>query len=154
MMQRTPVQDQAETLEREKRIKYKGSARIRLEHFAFSKDEPGMLNKSVVKNLVSIFEAEGCFHRDSRYHVPTVIDREQLDPALHSSGIASDLLLGNAQTEAPELRFPLGFRLECLHGRHRVQAGREMVPPQLWWTVDLYLAGMASSIPTEQNIPH
>ena len=154
MMQRTQVQDQEETLEREKRIKYKGTARIRLEHFDFSKDEPGMLNKSVVKKLVSIFEAEGCFHRDSRYHVPAVIDRERLDPALHSSGFASDLLLGNAQTEAPELQFPLGFRLKCLHDRHRVQAGREMVPPQLWWTVDLYLAGMASSIPTKQNIPH
>lgn len=154
MMQRTQVQDQEESLEREKRIKYKASARIRLEHYDFSKNEPGVLDKSVVKNLVSIFEGEGCFHQDSRHHVPAVIDREQLDLALHSSGIPSDVLLGNAQTEWPELRFPSGFRLECLHGRHRVQAGREMVPAQLWWTVDLYLAGMTSSILTEQNIPH
>lgn len=79
MMQRTQVQDQEENLEREKRIKYKGSARIRLEHFDFSKDEPGVLNESVVKNLVSVFKGEGCFHQDSRYHVPAVIDREQLD---------------------------------------------------------------------------
>ena len=78
-MQRTQVQDQEETLEREKRIKYKGSARIRLEHFDFSKDEPGVLNESVVKNLMSVFEGEGCFHQDSRYQMPAVIDREQLD---------------------------------------------------------------------------
>ena len=154
MMQRTHVQDQEENLEREKRIKYKGSVRIRLEHFDFSKDEPGVLDKSVVKKLVSIFEGEGCFHQDSRHHVPAVIDREQLDLVIHSSGIRSDLLLGNVQTEVPELRFPSDFRLECLHGRHRVQAGREMVPPQLGWTVDLYLAGMTRSILAEQNMPH
>ncbi len=141
-MQRTRVQDQEESLEREKHIKYRGSARIRLEHLDFSTGEPEVLDKSNVKKLVSIFEGEGCFQQDSRHHVPAMIDREHLDLAIHSAGISPDLLLGNAQTEWPELRFPSGFRLECLHGRHRVQAGREMVPPQLWWTVNLYLAGM------------
>ena len=53
------MQDQEESLEREKRIKYKGSARIKLEHFDFLKGEPGVLDRSVVKNLVSIFEGEG-----------------------------------------------------------------------------------------------
>lgn len=60
-MQRTQVQDQKERFEREKRIKYKGSARIMLKHFDFSEDEPGMLHKSVVKNLVSIFEGKYAF---------------------------------------------------------------------------------------------
>ncbi len=134
---RTQVQDQEESLQREKGIKYQGSARVRLEHIGFS-DEPGVLGKSIVKNLVSIFEGEGCFQQDSRHHVPAVIDQEQLELALGISGNSSDLLLGNA-----ELRFPSDFRLKCLHGRHRVQAGREMIPPQSWWTVDLYLAGIA-----------
>ncbi|KAL8792178.1 MAG: hypothetical protein Q9195_005200 [Heterodermia aff. obscurata] len=103
MMQRTQVQDQEKSLEREKRINYKGSARIRLEHYDFSEDGPGVLDKSVVKNLVSIFEREGCFHQDMRHHVPAVIEREQLDLALQSSGVPSDVLLGNAQTESPEI---------------------------------------------------
>lgn len=103
-MQRTRVQDQEESLEREKQTKYKGSARIRLEHLDFSKGEPNVPDRSNVKNLVSIFD--------------------------------------NAQTERPELQLPSGFLLKCLHGRHRVQAGREMTLPQLWWTVDLYQAGM------------
>jgi len=141
-MQRTRVQDQEESLEREKQTKYKGSARIRLEHLDFSKGEPDVPDRSNVKNLVSIFEGEGCFQQDSRHHVPGVIDREQLHLATHSTGISFTVLLDNAQTERPELQLPSGFRLECLHGRHRVQAGREMTPPQLWWTVDLYLAGM------------
>lgn len=130
-MRRTQVQDQEEYLEREKRIRYKHSARIRLEHFGFSKEEPGVLDKFIVKNLMSIFEGKDCFHQDSRYHVPVVIDREQLNLALHSSGIAFDLFLGNAQTEAPKLQLPSGFRLEYLHARRWVQAGRDMIPPQL-----------------------
>ena len=142
MMQRTRVQAQEESLEREKQTKYKGSARIRLEHFDFSKTEPDVPDRSNVKNLVSIFEGGGCFQQDSRHHVTAVIDREQLDLAIHSTGISSTVLLDNAQTERPELQLPSEFRLECLHGRCRVQAGREMTPPQLWWTVDLYLAGM------------
>ena len=141
-MQRTRVQAQEESLEREKQTKYKGSARIRLEPFDFSKSEPDVPDRSNVKNLVSIFEGEGCCQQDSRHHVTAVIDREQLDLATHSTGISSTVLLDNTQTERPELQFPSEFRLECLRGRCRVQAGREMTPPQLWWTVDLYLAGM------------
>ena len=41
-MQRTQVQDQEESLQREKRIEYNGSARIRLEHL---EDEPEILDK-------------------------------------------------------------------------------------------------------------
>ncbi len=141
-MQRTRVQAQEESLGREKETKYIGSARIRLEHFDFSKTEPDVPDRSNVKNLVSIFEGGGCFQQDSRHHVTAVIDREQLDLAIHSTGIYSNVLIDNAQTERPELQLPSEFRLECLHGRCRVQAGREMTPPQLWWTVDLYLAGM------------
>ncbi len=101
-----------------------------------------MPDRSNVKNLVSIFEGGGCFQQDSRHHVTTVIDREQLDLATHSTRISSIVLLDNAQTERPELQLPSEFRLECLHDRCRVQAGREMTPPQLWWTADLYLADM------------
>jgi hypothetical protein len=33
--------------------------------------------------------------------------------------------------------------LRALHGRHRDQAGAEVLPPtDRWWTVDLYLDGM------------
>jgi len=49
----------------------------------------------------------------------------------------------NAQHESPELGFWPGYQLECLHGRHRIQAAKQaLLPPDKWWTVDLYLAGM------------
>ena len=130
-MQRTQVQDQEESLQREKRIKYKGSARIRLEHINFSKDELEVLDKFIVKNLILIFEEKDCFQQDSRHHVLVVIDREQLNLALHTSEISFNLLLDNAQTEWSELRFSFDFRLECLHDRHQVQTEREMISSQL-----------------------
>lgn len=64
-MQRIRMQAQEESLKREKQTKYKGSTRIRFEHFDFSKSEPNMPNRSNVKNLVSIFEGGGCFQQDS-----------------------------------------------------------------------------------------
>jgi hypothetical protein len=98
-MQRTQVQDQEESLKREKQTKYRGSTRIKLEHLNFSKSELDVLDKFNVKNLVSIFEGEGCFQRDSRLHVSIVIDREQLDLVIHFIEISFIVLLDNAQIE-------------------------------------------------------
>lgn len=99
MMQCTRVQDQEESLKREKHIKYRGSARIRLEHLNFSTSELEVLDKFNVKNLMSIFEGKDCFQQDSRHHVSVVIDREHLNLVIHSVEISLDLLLDNAQTE-------------------------------------------------------
>jgi hypothetical protein len=63
-----------------------------------------------------------------------------------ASGISADALLSNLSDDYPELKFPVGFQLECLHGRHRLQARRETLPSRdKWWTVDLYLEGMSIS---------
>ena len=142
MLTRTQVQDYNESLERERRLKCKGSARIRLENLDFSQAGDAVLDASNVKRLVAIFQGEGCFQQESQYHLPAIIDREQLDLALRTSDTSSDLLLSPVQAQRPELRFPSGFQLRCLHGRHRVQAAREMVPRQTWWTVELYLSSM------------
>ena len=141
-MQRTRVKAQEESLAQEKQTKYKGSAQIRLEHFDFSKSEPNVPDRYNVTNLISIFEVGVCFQQDSRHHVTAVIDGKQLHLATHSTRISSSELLDSAQPERPELQLPSKFWLECIHGQCRVQAGREMIPPQIWWTVDLYLAGM------------
>jgi hypothetical protein len=45
-----------------------------------------------------------------------------------------------------DVRDVAGYQLECLHGRHRIQAGREFLSPRnKWWAVDLYLAGIEIS---------
>ena len=67
------MQAQEESLEREKQTKYKGSARFRLEQFNFSKNEPDVPDRSNVKNLILIFEGEGCFQQDSVAYAATAI---------------------------------------------------------------------------------
>ncbi|KAL5345257.1 hypothetical protein ACLOAV_009627 [Pseudogymnoascus australis] len=71
---------------------------------------------------------------------------------MRDSGVAGHQLLTNPPNESsqyPELVFPRGFQLECLHGRHRIQAGREFLSPRdKWWTVDLYLSDLNTDLKT------
>ena len=74
-----------------------------------------------------------------RNHVPAVIRQQDLHKAVRAAGIPAETLLSNTY---PELEFPPGYRLECLHGRYRLRAGADILPPgEKRWTVDLYLAG-------------
>ena len=141
-MRQSQIEDQEAKITAEKQAKFKGTAQVRLESLSFQGDIAGELNRKNVERLISVFRSEGC-RRDYRYnHVPAVIDQQQLDRAIQSSGTSREALLSNAQGKWPELYFPTDFRLECLRGRHRVQAGREFLPSkERWWTVDLYLAG-------------
>ena len=54
-------------------------------------------------------------------------------------GVSARQLGKYPQGGYPELVFPAGYQVECLHGRHRIQAAKELGLD--WWTVDLYLAG-------------
>lgn len=143
-MLQSGVQDQIAKLEAERRIKLRGAARIRLESLHFQSNEPGQADRKNVERLKSCFQSEGCDRQNPRYHVPAIIDQQQLDFIIQSSGTSHEALLSNPQTGRPELNLPADFQLQCLHGRHRVQAGREffLSPKDRWWTVDLYLAGM------------
>ena len=51
-------------------------------------------------------------------------------------------LLDNPSGLPPELKLPPGCQVECLHGRQRFEAAKEILPPKdWWWTVDLYIEG-------------
>lgn len=127
------------TLEKEKSIKYKGTARVKLEWLHFKEKQ---LDIKIVQDLESRF-LKDCRRLNTQNHVPAIINEQQLDCALRISGIAAGVLPINAQHEFPELGFWPGYQLECLHGRHRIQAAKQaLLPSDKWWTVDLYLAGM------------
>jgi hypothetical protein len=135
-MQQIQALEKESTLEKEKSIKYKGTARIKLEWLHFAEKQ---LDIKHVQDLQSRFQKD-CRRLDTRNHVSAIIDEQDLDCALRVSGISLPI---NAQHEFPELSFRPGYKLECLHGRHRIQAAKQaLLPPDKWWTVDLYLAGM------------
>jgi hypothetical protein len=141
-MRQVQVQEEDIGLEAERRVKYKGTARIKLELLYFRQDESRELDRKHVEYLKQCFQKEGCRPLEVPHHIPAVIDQEQLDAAILASGISARDLLSNPPDGYPELVFPNKFQLECLHGRHRIQAAREFLSPRnKWWAVDLYLAG-------------
>ena len=132
--------DREERLATEGREKYQGTARIKLEVLHFPQNEPRELDRKNVERLKGYFKKGQC-HRVGRNHIPAVIDQSQLSEVLRDSNVSVKTLLSNTDPH-PMLRFPAGSQLQCLHGRHRIQAAREFLTPrESWWTVDLYLSG-------------
>ncbi|KFY78644.1 hypothetical protein V499_02247 [Pseudogymnoascus sp. VKM F-103] len=137
-------------LEEERQLKFKGTARISLDVLLFRQDQPREYSKKQADFLVDCFQKEGC-HRAPLYnHVPAIINQESLDAALQRfGGTADNLLTNNEAPNYPLLEFPTGFHLECLHSRHRIEAGREFLHPRDdWWTVDLYLLDLNIDLKT------
>ncbi|KAF1948546.1 hypothetical protein CC80DRAFT_556252 [Byssothecium circinans] len=136
-------------LEAERCIKYRGTARISLEVLHFQSNQPRELSQKNVERLKEIFRIEKIHRLNPRNHIPAVIHQSDLEDAIQASDTTAERLLSNPANEPPLLAFPAGHRLTCLHGRHRVQAARETLPPtDAWWTVDLYLADSNPALET------
>ena len=138
MLRQPRVERQEAVLEAERRVKFKGTACIRLEYLDF----PRYGANENVERLKLCIECEGCYRLDSKYYVIAVIDQESLAGAIEASNTSYAALLSNAQRQWPTLRFPPGVRLKYLRGWDRLRAGWELLPPKdRWWMVDLYLSG-------------
>lgn len=119
---RTRLEDSK--FEAERRLKYRGAARIALEAIHL----PEKPNATHVACLKKIFRKEGCRPEHIGNHVLLLIDQPSLEDTLRISGISPTSLLQSTNNEYPELRLPSGRQLICLHGKHRIQAGRELLP--------------------------
>ena len=120
-------------------MKYQNIACIRLEWLHFWGNEPRELDRKNVKRLKLNFQ-KNCDQLNIKNHIPAVIKQQHLDAALQTSGILPATLLSNPEVSYPELNFPAGYQLKCLHSWHRIQAGKEILSLRdKWWTVDLYL---------------
>ena len=141
-MRQTQAREEELKLEAERRIKYKGTCRIKLEMLYFRWNEPRELDTKNVEKLKACFRKSGCRRLLVQNHIPAIIDEQCLNTAIQSSGITAAMLTNNYEKEYPELILPATYQLLCLHGRHRIQAAKEYLSPRdKWWTVDLYLAG-------------
>ena len=170
-MRQARAREEEIQLEVEKRLKFQGTARIGLHHLNFPRDDAKELHRKNVDRLKAIYQQHGCRRLEVQHHVPATVDDGSLNAAIAAAGI-SLTTLGRSPTANgyPELVFPNGHRLECLHGRHRIQAGKEFLPARdQWWTVDLYLTGttewsslgqefadvrFARCQPGAENMPH
>jgi len=138
----TPTRQEELRFEAEKKEKYKGTACIRLEWLHFGSAEARELDIKNVDRLKQNFRKD-CDRLNAKNHILAVISKRDLDTAIQISGITEEALLTDAQSSYPELAFWVGYQLECLQGRHRIQAAKEALSlTDKWWTVDLYLAGV------------
>ncbi|KFY68421.1 hypothetical protein V496_01043 [Pseudogymnoascus sp. VKM F-4515 (FW-2607)] len=139
----------------EKRLKFKGTAKISLDVLYFKQNQPRQLNLKHVEYLKECFQTEGCHRLPLCRHIPAKIDQRCLDATIKKSGVSARQLLGTAKrdvetTDYPELVFPSDIQVECLHGRHRIEALKKsrLLPEDMWWTVDLYLSDLDADLET------
>ena len=141
----------ARFIERERRIaaerilKLRGAARVKIEVLYFPHDPKNSrdVDDKHAEKLTTLLKAGN--EQDIsqfRSRVPAIIDQHQLEDAIAASGISAERLLD--PRECPELDFPAGFQLKCLHGQHRIKAAANIHPGSRW-VVDLYLAGKSLS---------
>ena len=145
-MQRNLFTEEEIRLATERRLKYLGAAKVSIYQLHFDPPLPRDLDPKNLDRLREIFHKNRCRRLDVDNHVPAIVSRPDLANALQKANIPQRSLLTNDSHQLPQLGFTAG-QLRALHGRHRVQAGAEVLPPaDRWWTVDLYLDGMPCKI--------
>lgn len=142
------MQSQAESIDRkiaeDRSANYRGTVRVRFEFLEFDVESARELDKKNVERLVGVYETARCLRLKPEHHIPAVISQQNLNLAIKHTGTSLEKLLIYPQKLPPELKFPPGHRLICLHGQHRVEAAKQwgkLSPKEKWWAVDLYLDG-------------
>lgn len=144
-MNQIQVNDAERRIEVEKSSKFRGRAQVPLEFLYFSVRCPRDLDRSNVERLKAVYLREGVNRLKPENHVPAIISKADLKSAIKHSGTSLSDLLNRLQENLPRLKFPPNFRLQCLHGKHRIQAAKEsarLKGEEKWWTVTFYLEGM------------
>ncbi|KAI9777791.1 MAG: hypothetical protein M1839_008586 [Geoglossum umbratile] len=137
-------------IEASKSRSFRGTARVNISRLSFDNNtRKRAISEKNINRLLGIFKNEGCLRLDSENHVPVRIEEDILAQALAESRlIDQDLKLLPDDGEPHFLSLPQHYQLECLHGQHRVLAGKEYYAgeeEELWWTVKIFLKGSLSN---------
>lgn len=125
----------------ERRLKYIGTAKVSISQIQFDPPLPRDLDTKALDRLRKVFRQNSCQRLDVENHVPAIVSLHDLADALRKANLSQQSLLTTDARQIPRISFAKG-QLLGLHGRHRVQAAAEVLPPaDRWWTVDLYSDG-------------
>lgn len=139
-MERHAFNDLEVRLVNERRLKFQGTARINLNGISHV-DSTRQYDPRNVERLSGIFRETGCHRFDTQNHVTALVTRHALKRACRSARMKARKLLQLSLDKCPILDFSPG-EVTCLHGRHRLKAAEDVLPPsEQWWAVDLYLDG-------------
>jgi hypothetical protein len=140
-MSRALFTEEEVQLASERRLKYIGTAKVSISQIQFDPPLPRDLDPKNLDRLRRVFRQNRCRRLDVNNHVPAIVSPHDLADALRKANISQQSLLTTDARQLPRIGFLEG-QLLGLHGRHRVQAGAEVLPPaDRWWTVDLYSDG-------------
>jgi Protein of unknown function (DUF3723) len=121
---------------------FRGTACIGLEFLTFDV-KLSRRDRENVDWLKHLFKTYGCYRLEPENRMAAIIDLISLENAVQASGTSIAALLKNPEGMPPLLKFPPNYRLKCLQGRCRIQAGKEFLSPGIRsWAVDLYLEGV------------
>ncbi|KAG9233592.1 hypothetical protein BJ875DRAFT_38970 [Amylocarpus encephaloides] len=126
-MRQSKVDTWERTIINSKNSNYRGTARVDLEALEFSSSLVREENEKIIESLKEKFKKEGCYRLEPRNHVPVIIESSDFLSILELLELDPDSLLENPREIPPRLKFPLGFRLSCLHGRQRVEAAKTVL---------------------------
>ncbi|GAB1319477.1 hypothetical protein MFIFM68171_09687 [Madurella fahalii] len=145
-MSRTGFTFVSQRIETEKAIKRIGTASINLNVLSFPHSKT--LSLENVERLKRVFRLErGCRPDELPNRIPAIIDENPLHQCLNLSGLSLERLQSAVPGDHAKLEFPRAFRLECLRGRHRVEAARHTPPyTEKRWIVDLYPANISKEL--------
>lgn len=133
--------DAFKPIDSERCIRHLGTARVSITALCFPYSRE--LDPKNVKRLERLFQQEnGCRPDDYSNRIPAVISETELLQLLRASNLDETCLLTKNPEHFATIQFPLGASLECLHGRHRVEAAKQVFSTQNKdWVVDFYSAG-------------
>ena len=131
-------------LAEERSENFRGTVRVNLRRLAFAPECSREIDRKNVERLKKIFsKPNGCRRLSPSNCIPAIIDQQDLDLAIQSTGTTLKKLLDSPEHEPPMLKLPPDYFLHCLHGQHRILAALKVLKPgDEWWTVHLYLSGL------------
>ena len=118
---------------------FKGWARVKLSSFDFEKSlhygHRAKLDTNV-NRLRKIFREEGCRRLDDDNFAAGIVNAEGLHEALAASNLHEEDLRQIPTSDTPCLRLE---KIDCVHGMHRILAGRHFLRDHdRWWIVCLF----------------
>lgn len=141
-MQQAQANVEDSRLDVERRLSSKGSALIRFEYLRWNEyikrnEAKRRPDREHVEHLKRTFRKAGCRQLEVKHHIPGLVSQQQLDAGLENARrkkrwktdtLPSNYATINTQDGYLELDFPDG--VECLDGRHRIEAGKEWLSPR------------------------
>jgi Protein of unknown function (DUF3723) len=99
-----------------------------LEVLQFTLENMRDIDKKNIDRLKNIFDEQGFLRAEPERYIPAIVSMTDLAKAIEftaSPSVSIDKLLDNPKELPPLLKFPPGVHIECLTGKHRIQAAKE-----------------------------